>query len=88
MGNILAIPGFLDRYGTTTATGREIPAHDQQVLNASTNVGIFVAAFTTGFISDAIGCRKVIFLGCALCIAGIFIQAWSTSIMMRCSGAS
>lgn len=86
VGNILAIPGFLDRYGVATATGREIPAHDQQVLNASTNVGIFVAAFTTGFISDAIGRRKVIFLGCALCIAGIFVQAWSTSIMMLFGG--
>lgn len=87
VGNILAIPGFLDRYGTTTASGgREIPAHDQQVLNASTNVGIFVAAFTTGFISDAIGRRKVIFLGCALCIVGIFVQAWSTSIMMLFGG--
>ena len=86
IGNILAIPGFLDRYGVSIASGREIPAHDQQVLNASTNVGIFVAAFTTGFISDMIGRRKVIFLGCALCIVGIFVQAWSTSIMILFGG--
>ncbi|KAH8765046.1 maltose permease [Diaporthe sp. PMI_573] len=86
VGNILAIPGFLDRYSVSIASGREIPAHDQQVLNASTNVGIFIAAFTTGFISDMIGRRKVIFLGCALCIVGIFVQAWSTSIMMLFGG--
>lgn len=47
---------------------------------------IFVAAFTTGFISDMIGRRKVIFLGCALCIVGIFVQAWSTSIMILFGG--
>ncbi|KAL0932293.1 maltose permease [Colletotrichum truncatum] len=87
VGNILAIPSFLDRFGVTTSTGvKEITTHDQQVLNASTTVGIFVAAYTTGFISDIIGRRLVVFIGCGLCIAGILVQGFSNSIMMLFGG--
>ncbi|KAK6209919.1 maltose permease [Colletotrichum tabaci] len=87
VGNILAIPAFLDRFGTTTASGvREISTHNQQVLNASTTIGIFLAAYGTGFISDIIGRRKVVILGCVLCIGGIFVQGFATSVMMLFGG--
>ena len=40
IGNIIAIPAFLDRFGQETATGAiEISARDQQTLNAATTVG-------------------------------------------------
>ncbi|KAF2027100.1 MFS general substrate transporter [Setomelanomma holmii] len=70
-----------------TASGAiEITAHDQQVLNASPTVGVFVAAFSAGFISDKIGWRKVVLAGCLLCIAGIFVQGFNNSIMMFSGG--
>ncbi|KAF9875391.1 maltose permease [Colletotrichum karsti] len=87
VGNILAIPAFLDRFGVTTTTGvKEITTHDQQVLNAATTVGVFLAAYTTGFISDIIGRRLVVLLGCVFCIAGILVQGFSNSIMMLFGG--
>ncbi|KAL2880354.1 hypothetical protein SGCOL_004407 [Colletotrichum sp. CLE4] len=87
VGNILAIPAFLDRFGTTTASGiKEIPTQDQQILNASTTVGIVLAAYCTGFISDIIGRRMVVICGCVLCIAGIIVQGFSNSILMLFGG--
>lgn len=69
IGNIIAIPAFLDRFGQETADGAiEIDAHDQQVLNAATIVGIFVAAFGAGFISDKISRCRVVLVGCLLCL--------------------
>ncbi|KAJ0304906.1 hypothetical protein COL516b_005687 [Colletotrichum fioriniae] len=87
VGNILAIPAFLDRFGTTTASGiKEIPTQDQQILNASTTVGIVLAAYCTGFISDIIGRRMVVICGCVLCIAGIIVQGFANSILMLFGG--
>ncbi|KAJ0269148.1 hypothetical protein Brms1b_013224 [Colletotrichum noveboracense] len=87
VGNILAIPSFLNKFGVTTAnSAKEISTHDQQILNASTTIGVFVAAYTTGFISDIIGRRLVVLLGCGLCIAGIMVQGFSNSIMMLFGG--
>ncbi|KAI8308609.1 General alpha-glucoside permease [Colletotrichum sp. SAR11_59] len=87
VGNILAISSFLNKFGVTTATGaKEISTHDQRILNASTTIGVFVAAYTTGFISDIIGRRLAVLLGCGLCIAGILVQGFSNSIMMLFGG--
>ncbi|KAM5343609.1 hypothetical protein ACJ41O_012146 [Fusarium nematophilum] len=86
VGNILAIPSFLDRFGADTPNGREIPTQTQQILNAATYGGIFLAAFTTGFISDIWGRQKVIFAGCVLCITGILVQAFAKSIMVIFGG--
>ncbi|KAF9697789.1 hypothetical protein EKO04_004004 [Ascochyta lentis] len=83
VGNIIAIPAFLDRFSVTTASGVvEITARDQQVLNAATTVGIFVAAFTAGIIADRFGRRMVVLAGYLLHIAGIFVQGFCSSIMM------
>ncbi|KAH6897469.1 maltose permease [Thelonectria olida] len=87
VGNILAIPSFLERFGADTpGGGREIPTSTQQTLNAASYGGIFLAAFTTGFISDIWGRRKVVFAGCLLCTAGILVQAFANSIMMIFGG--
>ncbi|KAK1623825.1 maltose permease [Colletotrichum phormii] len=87
VGNILAIPASLDRFGTTTTSGiKEIPTQDQQILNASTTVGIVLAAYCTGFISDIIGRRMVVICGCVLCITGIIVQGFSNSILKLFGG--
>ena len=52
------------------------------MLNAATIIGIFVAAFAAGFIADKIGRRKVVLVGCLLCIVGMFVQGFANSIMM------
>ncbi|RTE75803.1 hypothetical protein BHE90_009732 [Fusarium euwallaceae] len=87
VGKVLAIPSFLERFGSDTDSGiREIPARTQQILSASSTIGIFVAAFTTGFLSDIWGRRNVVFVGCFLCITGILVQGFCTSIMMLFGG--
>ncbi|RSM08499.1 hypothetical protein CDV31_008136 [Fusarium ambrosium] len=79
VGKVLAIPSFLERFGSDTDSGiREIPARTQQILSASSTIGIFVAAFTTGFLSDIWGRRNVVFVGCFLCI---MIGAWGCSLV-------
>ncbi|KAF7186976.1 Major facilitator-type transporter ecdC [Pseudocercospora fuligena] len=86
-GNLIAVPAFLDRFGVETADGSlEIKATDQQLLNAATTVGLFVSAFATGFLSDKLGRRNVVLAACVISIAGIFVQAWSTSIAMLFGG--
>ncbi|RSL82986.1 hypothetical protein CEP52_016835 [Fusarium oligoseptatum] len=87
VGKVLAIPSFLERFGSDTDSGiREIPTRTQQILSASSTIGIFVAAFTTGFLSDIWGRRNVVFVGCFLCITGILVQGFCTSIMMLFGG--
>ncbi|KAJ0413212.1 maltose permease [Aspergillus carlsbadensis] len=86
VGNILSIPSFLARFGHDTPNGREIPTQTQQILNAATYGGIFLAAFTAGFISDLWGRRTVIFAGCLLCVTGIFVQAFAERVMVIFGG--
>jgi MFS family permease len=49
-------------------------------------IGIFVAAFTAGFLSDMIGRRLVVYIGCVLCIIGVFVQTFTTSAMVIFGG--
>ena len=86
-GNLLAIPTFLLRFGTLLPNGlREISTYDQQVLNAAFTCGLFAASLTAGFASDIIGRKRTIVLASIICVAGIFIQGFSTSIMMLFGG--
>ncbi|KAI5918150.1 general substrate transporter [Camillea tinctor] len=81
LGNLLAVDGFLNRFGTETAAGElVITAQDQQILNAATTVGIFISAFATGFLSDLLGRRRVIVTACFICVAGILTQYFSSTI--------
>ncbi|PLB46475.1 maltose permease [Aspergillus steynii IBT 23096] len=86
VGNILAIPSFLERFGQDTPNGREIPSQTQQILNSATYGGIFLAAFTAGFVSDIFGRRKVVITACLICIAGIFVQAFAKTILVIFGG--
>ncbi|CEL06517.1 hypothetical protein ASPCAL09692 [Aspergillus calidoustus] len=87
VGNLLAVESFLDQFGVETSSGiREIRAVDQQILNAATTVGLFCSAFATGFISDIMGRKKTIIIGCLLCVAGIITQYFSETIMQLFGG--
>ncbi|KAL2810339.1 general substrate transporter [Aspergillus granulosus] len=87
VGNLLAVEPFLDEFGVETSSGvREVRAVDQQILNAASTIGLFCSAFATGFISDIMGRKKTIIVGCLLCVAGIILQYFSHSIMQLFGG--
>ncbi|KAL3462141.1 general substrate transporter [Aspergillus heterothallicus] len=87
VGNPLAIESFLDQSGVETSSRvRKVRATDQQILNAATTVGLFCSAFATGFISDIMGRKKTIIVGCLLCVAGIITQFFSNTIMQLFGG--
>lgn len=81
VGNLLAVVPFMEEFGTVVNGELVVSAQDQQILNAATTVGLFVSAFTTGFVSDKIGRRKTIGAACVLCIAGIIVQYFSHTIL-------
>ncbi|KAI0123760.1 maltose permease [Xylariales sp. AK1849] len=79
--NLLAVDSFLLRFGTKSGGGTwVISATDQQILNAATSLGIFLSAFATGFLSDAFGRKRVIIVACLLCVAGILVQYFASTI--------
>ncbi|KAJ5102557.1 hypothetical protein N7532_003086 [Penicillium argentinense] len=80
VGNLLAVNSFLNQFGVEVNGTREIRATDQQILNAASTIGLFCSAFATGFISDFMGRKKTIIIGCVLCVGGIILQYFSTSI--------
>ncbi|OQE25347.1 hypothetical protein PENSTE_c006G09328 [Penicillium steckii] len=80
VGNLLAVDSFLTQFGVEANGTLEIRATDQQLLNAASTIGLFCSAFATGFISDKIGRKKTIILGCLLCVAGIILQYFSHTI--------
>lgn len=87
LGNTLATPAFLRRFGNQTPSGGyEIPTQYQQLWYGAAMIGIFVAAFTAGFLSDMIGRRLVVYIGCVLCIIGVFVQTFTTSAMVIFGG--
>lgn len=87
VGNLLAVPAFLRKFGAKDADGTlEIAANDQQILNAATTVGLFVSAFCTGYLSDLLGRRKVVLIACVISIAGILTQAFCQTIIQLFGG--
>jgi MFS family permease len=86
-GNLLAVPTFLTKFGQRTSSGTlEISARDQQVLNAASSVGLAVAAFATGILSDWFGRRKVVITACVITVAGALVQGFCKSIDMLFGG--
>jgi MFS transporter, SP family, general alpha glucoside:H+ symporter len=55
-------------------------------LNAAFSCGLFIAAFTAGFVSDMVGRRWTIIAGSTICMAGIFVQGFADSIIMIFGG--
>ncbi|CZR58888.1 uncharacterized protein PAC_08780 [Phialocephala subalpina] len=87
VGNLLAVKPFLEKFGVQLANGQwEVKTHDQQLLNAGTTVGLFISAFSTGFLSDIFGRRSVVLTACLLCASGILLQYFSQTIPMLFGG--
>lgn len=49
-------------------------------------VGLFISAFSTGFLSDIFGRRSVVLTACLLCASGILLQYFSQTIPMLFGG--
>ncbi|KAH9894604.1 general substrate transporter [Xylariomycetidae sp. FL2044] len=81
LGNLLAIGPFVDRFGVEVGGQKVVSARDQQILNGGMTVGLFLAAYATGFLGDWFGRKKVILTGCVITIAGILGQYYSTTIL-------
>ncbi|KAL2214751.1 general substrate transporter [Sarocladium strictum] len=86
MGKLLAVTPFAKQFGYQVEEQWVVRATDQQILNAANTIGIFVSAFTTGIVSDWIGRKKTIGVACVVCIGGIIMQYFSTSIPMIFGG--
>ncbi|KAK0382788.1 hypothetical protein NLU13_9883 [Sarocladium strictum] len=86
MGKLLAVTPFAQRFGYKVGQQWVVRATDQQLLNAANTIGIFVSAFTTGIVSDLIGRKKTIGIACVVCVGGIIVQYFSTSIAMIFGG--
>lgn len=82
----MAVVPFLERFGTEVDGSLVIRATDQQILNAANTIGLFVSAFITGWISDRIGRKHTMMIGCLGCMGGIVWQYFSTKIMMLWGG--
>lgn len=81
-GNLLAIPTFLQRFGTALPGGLvEINAKEQQILNAALICGVFIASLASGIISDLLGRKWTIFVAAIVCITGIFVQGFSNTVL-------
>ncbi|KAI8289162.1 hypothetical protein K4K60_009472 [Colletotrichum sp. SAR11_57] len=63
-----------------------VAARDQQILNAGGTIGIFVSAFATGIVSDFIGRKRTIIIACFICVGGIILQYFSTTVLMLFGG--
>ncbi|KAJ5701945.1 hypothetical protein N7488_009493 [Penicillium malachiteum] len=86
MGNLLAVNSFLKKFGVEVDGAWEVSARDQQILNSASTIGLFCSAFTTGVISDLMGRKKTIIVGCLICVAGILTQFFSHTILQIFGG--
>ncbi|KAJ5703543.1 hypothetical protein N7493_011468 [Penicillium malachiteum] len=96
VGNLLAVNSFLEEFGVEVDGTWEVPARDQQILNAASAIGLFCSAFTTGVLSDLMGRKKTIIVGCLICshyslnlwwevVEYVRLRAWSLTGSCLCS---
>ncbi|KAH7126081.1 maltose permease [Dactylonectria macrodidyma] len=86
VGKLFAVIPFAQQFGFEVDGTWVVKATDQQLVNAASTIGIFSSAFATGIVSDFIGRKKTIILACLICIGGILLQYYSTSIYMIFGG--
>ncbi|KAH6985905.1 general substrate transporter [Ilyonectria sp. MPI-CAGE-AT-0026] len=86
ISHLLAVTPFLKRFGREVDGQLLVSANDQQTVNAADTVGSFLSAFAAGFVSDHIGRKWTIVIGCLFCVAGIVVQYFSTSIVQLFGG--
>ncbi|CAG9955227.1 unnamed protein product [Clonostachys rosea f. rosea IK726] len=86
MGGILTLPIFLEQFPsidpdmadeTASASARSTY---QGIAVASYNLGCFIGAIITIFIGNALGRRRMIFLGTAIMVVGAALQASATTL--------
>jgi len=86
IGKLFAAPGFQKRFGVQVNGKWVIRVVDQQILNAGSTIGLFSSAFVTGYLSDLFGRKKVVIVACLICISGVFVQYFSTTVLMLFGG--
>ncbi|KAJ0381832.1 hypothetical protein COL922a_013763 [Colletotrichum nupharicola] len=86
IGKLRAVTPFAERFGHEVGGKWVVAARDQQILNAGGTIGIFVSAFATGFVSDFIGRKRTIIIACFICVGGIILQYFSTTVLMLFGG--
>ncbi|KAI8258704.1 General alpha-glucoside permease [Colletotrichum sp. SAR11_239] len=86
IGKLLAVTPFAKRFGHEVGGKWVVAARDQQILNAGGTIGIFVSAFATGIVSDFIGRKRTIIIACFICVGGIILQYFSTTVLMLFGG--
>lgn len=86
LGKLYAVTPFAKRFGYEFEGTWLVAVPDQQLLGGAGTIGVFVSALATGYISDWIGRKKTILIGSVICIGGIIVQYFSTSIMMLFGG--
>ncbi|KAI1166316.1 general substrate transporter [Nemania serpens] len=89
MGGILTMPQFLDVFPSINPSDPAI-AHDeslkakrsetQGIAVASYNLGCFLGAVISIFISDRIGRKRMIMLGTSIMVVGAILQASATTL--------
>lgn len=82
----MAVIPFLEKFGIEVDGKWVMRASDQGILNAANTIGLFVSAFITGMISDKIGRKNTIMIGCIACVGGIVWQYFSNTVMMLWGG--
>ncbi|KAI1135196.1 general substrate transporter [Hypoxylon sp. FL0543] len=86
MGGILTMRQFLDDFpainpdGTTDLVEKATRSSTQGISVAAYNLGCFVGAVTTIFISNPLGRRRMIMLGTSIMVVGAILQASATTL--------
>ncbi|KAH8686459.1 maltose permease [Ilyonectria robusta] len=86
VGKLFAVTPFAQHFGYEVDGVWVVKATDQQLVNAASTIGLFTSAFATGIISDYIGRKKTIVMACFICISGVILQYFSTTIYMIFGG--
>ncbi|RDW75437.1 hypothetical protein BP6252_06579 [Coleophoma cylindrospora] len=78
----LAMPLFIQHFGTATAKGYVLTAHQTSLVTAVPTVGTFLGAVIITLYSDRIGRKKIIWIACAIGVASSAIQTAAVNIVM------
>lgn len=87
LGSLFAQPAFQRKFGTRQPNGTyQVSAAWQSGLNNGASVGALMGLFLAGYLTDKLGFRKTIMLSLFFTLCFIFIQFFSTSLVMYLFG--